>query len=247
MRVMRSSRLIATGLIGFICLLGSAEPASARVRVVKPKPKVEYRTFDPQNKPKDMPGLGKNEAALCASDFAVAGQVTYAPAVRNRVGVGKYTATIRVSDVTMELSLAITVWMPEGEHPKLKAHEDGHRIIAERIYAEVADRAAREAGEMLSGKSFTGEGASAREAEKAATDAMTAAHNAMVRAYLADTSQAAQKIQVEYDRLTVHGLNELDEQEAIRKAWATFPPRLWTPPATQPVTRPAVTPVRPRL
>jgi hypothetical protein len=237
---------MVTGFAGLLCLALSSQTALARVRVVKPKPKIEYRTFDPQNKPKDMPSLGKNEAALCASDFAVAGQVTYAPPTRSRVGVGKYSATIRVADVTMELSLAITVWMPEGEHPKLKAHEDGHRIIAERVYAEVADRAAREAGEMLSGKSFTGEGISAREAEKAATEAMTAAHNAMVRAYLVETSQAAQKIQVEYDRITAHGTNALEEQEAIQKSWAAFPPRLWTPPATQPATRPAAPPARPR-
>ncbi|HEX8916340.1 MAG TPA: hypothetical protein VF796_28575, partial [Humisphaera sp.] len=55
-------------LVAAACVLVTllaAPRAGATVKVVKIKPKVEHREFDPNNKPKDMPTLNRNEAALC--------------------------------------------------------------------------------------------------------------------------------------------------------------------------------------
>jgi hypothetical protein len=214
------------------------------VKVVKVKPKVEHREFDPNNKPKDMPPLVGNEAAVCGSEFGASAQLVYRPDPARRLAGGKYQAEILVDDVQIELTLSVTVWLPTGAGEKIKAHEEGHRRIAERMYAEVADKAARAAADSVNRRRFTAEGATASEAKKAVGEAMTAAHNQMIRTYLNDTSLAANKVQQEYDRITAHSLNDIGEDEAIAKAWAAFPPKYGptTGPATRPVTRPVTRP-----
>jgi hypothetical protein len=137
----------------------------------------------------------------------------------------------------MELTLAIDVWLPTGAGDKLKAHEEGHRQISEKVYAEVADKAAKFAADKLDGKKFDAYADTAADAEKAAKDALTTAHTAMIKAYLAETSTAGKKIQDKYDELTRHGANRLEESEAIKQAWAAHPPAMWVQPKA-PATRP---------
>jgi hypothetical protein len=103
----------------------------------------------------------------------------------------------------------------------------------------VADKAAKVAADKLDGRRYDGEGDSAAEAEKAANEKLTAAHTAMIKTYLAETSTAGKTINDAFDELTAHGANRLDEAKAAEQAWAAHTPAMWVQPkgaATKPAT-----------
>ncbi|HEX8916255.1 MAG TPA: hypothetical protein VF796_28150, partial [Humisphaera sp.] len=178
------------------------------------------------------------------TEFGASAQLVYRPDPVRRLPSGRYQSEIYIDDVTLELTLSVTVWLPTGVTEKVRAHEEGHRRISERMYAEVADKAARAAAEAVHRRRFTGEGATAAEAKKAASDAMNTAHTLMIRTYLNETSIVGNQIQQEYDRITAHALNDVPEDEAITRAWAAHPPKYGptTGPSTKPATRPATRP-----
>lgn len=231
-----------------LALLGVAWPASAAIKVTRKPAKIEYKFFDPRNKPANMPQLHRGEAALCKGDFGVQVQLIYAPSVRK--SGGKYIARHVIDDVFIELELINQIWLPHGASDKLKVHEEGHRQISEMVYNTVADKAARVAADKLDGRKFEGEGTTAKEARDAADAALARAHSAMIQSYLDMTSRAGQKTQELYDAITDHGLRaEIAEADAIARAFAELPPPLWpanpaTRPASQPVA-PATRPTRP--
>jgi hypothetical protein len=231
----------AIPLAAVAAVVWPAGAAPAAVRVTRKPPAVTRHTFNPAAPPADMPKLGHREEAVCMSGFGVATQVRTVPSNR-RLPDGQYRSSVLVESVAVELQLKVDIWVPTDAADKLKAHEEGHRQISERVYAEVADRAARVAGDALDGRRFAGEGATAAEAQKAADDAVAAAHQAMSKAYLDETNGSTLKVQEAYDALTDHGrVADLTEADAIARAWAKHTPRLWVPsrpPATGPATKP---------
>ena len=225
--IRRSQRLLSVLAI----LLGSAASrnVSAAIEVVREPIKVEHRTFDPENKPKEMPPLHDDEVAVCWSEYGSAVQLLYVPRGR-RMANGKYEVSLIVNKVEAKISMSIVVWLPKVVSDKIRAHEEAHRQISEKMYDEVAERAMRSAADKLDGRRFTGEGATADDAQAAAQEKLNEAQSAMIRAYLDDTSVAGQKIQVEFDELTSHGRRAVpDEAEGIKEAWAKHPPALWEP------------------
>src|SRR6478735_6812264 len=126
-------------LVGLLC--GAARAAEA-VKIEKAKVKVEYKTFDPKHLPDPPPPVEKGESAVTVYGFGVETdlQYTYGETPRGGGG-GPVTMDFRMERVTLKLSMTITVWLPEGANEQLKAHEEGHRQIAEIFYAD-ADKAA---------------------------------------------------------------------------------------------------------
>jgi hypothetical protein len=230
-------------LIAAALLAAGASPASAAIRTTKKPPVVKHKEFDPQHPGPDTPRLNVGEAALCQSGHDAAVRLELRPSTRRQPN-GKFTASLTVNNVQIELNCEIIVWLPKNAHDKLKAHEEGHRAITEKVYAEVADNAAKVAADKLDGRRFEAEGDSSADAEKAANEKLTAAHTAMIKQYLAETSLAGKKVQDKYDELTAHGANRLEEPEAIKQAWAAFPPPMWVEPK-KPATKPATAPMRP--
>lgn len=229
-------------VLAMVLLMGV--PASAATKVTRKPPKVEYKHFDPANKPADMPKMNPGEIAFCKGDYDIQVQLVYAPSVR-KVG-GKYVAKLVVDDVIAEIALTNQIWLPHGASDKLKAHEEGHRQIAEMIFNTTAEKAVRAAADKLDGRKFEGQGATAKEARDAADAAMKEAHLAMVQSYHDMTSRAGQKTQELYDRITAHGVQmDVTEAEAIARAFAHQPPPFWPKPATQPATKPVAPATRP--
>jgi hypothetical protein len=225
-----------------LLLVACAAPAAAEVQLV-PKPvEVKYHTFDPENPPAAMPALSPGEAAVCVSKFGASAELQYSQTTRHEAK-GKYSAELVVDDVRVEMTLQIDVWLPQGASGKLKAHEEGHRRIAERVYAEAAERAARSAAAKVHGRRFRAEAASAQKAEAAAAAALKEPQDALIQSYLDQTSRAGQKVQEAYDEITAHGTRiEVPEADAIRQAWERHTPPMSVTPEAGPSTRPATRP-----
>lgn len=234
--VLRSAVFVA-----LLCCFAAGTPASGAIRVTKKPVVVKHTEFNPANPAPGTPHLNAGEAATCLSQYDAAVQLQMQPSTR-RLGNGKFHASLTVTTVQIELKCLIEIWLPIGANAKLKAHEEGHRSITDKVYAEVAEKAAKVAADKLDGRRFDAEGDSAADAEKAANEKLTAAHTAMIQAYLDETSRAGKKINDKFDDLTQHGTNRLDEAEAMKQAWAAFPPPLWTAPKS-PTTKPATKPV----
>jgi hypothetical protein len=204
-------------LLIVLALLLAPAVASARVKVEKTPPVVTRRTFDPRNPPKDMPPLGRDADAVTHFKFGCATSASYAVTSRQRDRrSGDSTATARINDLTVKLDLEITIWLPRGARPKLVEHEEGHRVIAERIYATADEPARREAQKWI-GRSVTGRG---RTAAAAADEAVRDANHQFCQAYLDATSGWSGRVGDLYDDITDHGRrNPPAVDEAIAMAF----------------------------
>jgi hypothetical protein len=210
------SRRLLQSLIVLALLLAPAV-ASARVKVEKTPPVVTRRTFDRRNPPKDMPPLGRDADAVTHFKFGCATSASYAVTSKRRDRrAGESTATARINDMTVKLDLEITIWLPKGARPALVEHEEGHRVIAERIYATAEEPARREAQKWI-GKSVTGRGKSSAEA---ADEAVRDANHQFCQAYLDATSGWSGRVGDLYDDITDHGRrNRPPVDEAIAMAF----------------------------
>lgn len=208
-------------VIVFLAVLhGVARLSAGDVTVEKKAALVERKAFDPAHPPADMPPLKSGEAALTQSTFECSVALSYQ--ISNRVQVaGRCRESLKIKSVAVTLQLKVIIWLPQGASAKLSDHEEGHRKIAERIYQD-ADRAAREAAQILDGKTMSAEGEDCQTAEKQATQS---AANGFCRQYLEQTGKRAAHIGDIYDELTAHGTRaEPAEDEAIRQAFAKHEP-----------------------
>lgn len=176
---------------------------------------VERRTFDPAHPPADMPPLKGNEAAVTESKFDCRVAMHY-ELVGHKQTVDGCVTTLRVKQVEATVKLDVIIWLPTGATAKLRAHEEGHRQIAEQIY-QGAERIGRNAGATLDGKKVTGKGTDCPAADKQATDSSA---GQFCHEYLKRTVGVAGQVGETYDELTAHGTRSTPaEDEAIRQAF----------------------------
>ena len=176
-------------------LAGAAEDS---VKVEKADVKVEYKTFDPKNLPEPPPPLKGKEAAVCVYRFGVDSSVQYGYRQPRDPAAG---TTVELGKVTVRLALSVTVWLPDNATPQLKAHEEGHRTIAEHYYTG-ADAIARERAKKVVGRKIPVRGNDIEAAAKAAIE--------KVNKELCDGTMAAiegpcGKAQDIFDEMTDHG------------------------------------------
>jgi hypothetical protein len=228
--------------------LGAPPAYGQRVKVERTPIVVEHKRFDPANPPPEMPKLGPDDAAIteyrftCASDIettvlnqrrvaAAGGNVATSSSRMNRnrsragsdeadAGPG-CVATVRVESIMLRLGLTATIWLPTDARPKLVNHEEGHRVIIQRIYDEFAEDAARQDAQPWIGKTSSGEGKTCPAAQQAAISKVTAD---VGQAYMKATGHWARRVGDRYDVLTKHGRRrELAEAEAIDQAFRLEP------------------------
>jgi hypothetical protein len=177
------------------------------VTVEKASVVVVRRTFDRANPPKEMPPLGPRADAVTHIRFGCSANASYEvtsrrhDTSRRRGAAGGCSATARIDDLDVRLELEITIWVPRGARPKLVNHEEGHRVIAERIY-ETAERAAREEAAKWVGHAVSG---TAETCAAAAAGAMRDANQRLCEAYLEATSGWSGRVGNLYDEITDHG------------------------------------------
>src|SRR3954454_19016541 len=173
----RRTRAVLTVLV----LFALARSAAAEVKVERKPPVVERKTFDRANPPKEMPELHGGELAQTVSQYdcvmGVSTEMTQRMLPKNRALV-----TYSVRRVTASLSLKITIWLPEGASEKLKAHEEGHREIAERAYQN-GEPLARKAANRIDGRRVAGEGDTLDKAEAIANAKVKGLSDEFTKAY----------------------------------------------------------------
>ena len=213
----------------------AAPPQSAPARVTRSggvtveqkAAAVQRRRFDPFNPPPALPPMGDDADAVTQSRFGCAASVEYTivsrTGARGRRGVRRgCTATARIDSIHVTLDLAVTVWVPNRAGPRLVAHEEGHRVISERVYDEFAAAAARAEAMKRIGQTVT---ASGDDCQAAADAAIRQANEEFCRAYLDATSGWATRVGNRYDVLTGHGKRDNPKaDDAIRLAFEQEPP-----------------------
>jgi hypothetical protein len=208
--------LFVFGALVWPCAAGARGVTVEKVPVV-----VVRKTFDRRNPPKEMPPLGPRADAITHFKFGCSANATYEvtsrrrDTSRRRAGTGGCTATARINDLDVRVELEITVWVPRGARQKLVDHEEGHRVIGERIY-ETAERAAREEASRWVGRSVTARG---EDCAAAADAAVKDANQRFCQAYLERTSGWSSRVGDLYDEITDHGRRGTTVDEAIELAF----------------------------
>lgn len=216
MRVQPVFALVGMPVLLLLAFGTALAPAAVKVR--KDDPVVQHKTFDPADPPADLPPLEPGLDAACAYRFNCNVSMRYKTLSQRRRG-GRCRVAIRIYEVRPTLSLAVTVWLPEGAREKLKAHEEGHRRISQRVY-ETAEADATAVAKKWDGRRLEGEG---ETCEQAARDLLRAAAKEAHAETVARLVEKARGVNRIYDDLTDHGRrDEPGEDEAIRLAFERY-------------------------
>ena len=188
----------------------SAAPRSP-VRVTREAPVVVREEFDPRRPPPDMPPLTPPEAGVCKTTFALDASVNFSAEQLSRTKVRIY-----VEELDIVTHVRFDIFTALKTPPKLRAHEEGHRAIGEHFYANAAT-VASEIGRRLIGKTYEGTGADPDAAQRDAFNKVVAEIETAYMARMRVPSAAANE---RFDEITNHGLNPIDEAEAVAQAIA---------------------------
>jgi hypothetical protein len=109
-------------------------------------------------------------------------------------------------------------------------HEEGHRVINERIFDEEAERIARDCTEKVLAKTWVGRGSDRDGAVKAALQSAAAE---MRDEYRQQIAKRVSQVSESFDDITRHGANDMRVVDAIEQAFKAS-----TAPAVTERTRP---------
>lgn len=205
--------LLLSFVIGTCCGADELVP----VKVDRKPATVERRFFNPWNPFEAHPQLEKGQQALTEFSYDLSVGIDDIDVVDREERRGRWFVHIRPKNLHATLELPITIWIPQGAPKKCVAHEEGHKVIVERVYEFAGDIISHYAT-----KSFNdicaGEGASFELAIKDAHKRIVSDLNKNYRGTVFDYSLMITR---EYDRITNHGLNPISEDEAIKKSFDT--------------------------
>ncbi|HJR69208.1 MAG TPA: hypothetical protein VKA43_04135 [Gammaproteobacteria bacterium] len=205
----RSLLKLVAGLAGLGAARGHGQRGS--VRVTREEPVIERREFNPRRPPRNMPPLTPPEAGVCKTTFELAASMSY-----SSESLSATRARIYVDELDIVTRLRFDIFTVRGAAPKLRAHEEGHRAIGEHYYRDAA-QIAEEIGRRLIGETFVGVGADEDAAQRAGFEQAIAE---IERAYMARVRAPSAAANERFDAITNHGLDSIDEAEAIALAIA---------------------------
>jgi hypothetical protein len=177
------------------------------VTISKQPVNLTRRSFDPAQRPSDMPPLAEGEYAVCDSNFLsnaiVAGQSRQSDATHG---------TISVTHIKMDLQLNLTIWSPNGASERVTGHEEGHRQIAEYYYL-TADKLAERIATTYVG----------RQVEITGPDLQAESNKFLQQTAAAITADYSRELnpgpaQLLFDSITDHSRNEVVVQDAVTHA-----------------------------
>jgi len=190
---------------------GKGRAQRSAVRVKRDEPVIERTEFDPRRPPRDMPPLTPPESGVCKTTFELAASVSYSAERLTRT-----SARIYVDELDIVTRLRFDIFTVKGGPPKLRAHEEAHRAISEHYYKN-APRIAEDIGRRLIGATFEGSGADEEAAQRDGFEKVVAE---IERAYMARVRIPSAAANERFDEITNHGLNPIDEADAIEQALA---------------------------
>jgi hypothetical protein len=194
-------------------LLGAAA-AQGAVAVTVEQPTVTHVDFDPRKPPDDMPSGGADGGALCHTVFEIESRIASSIEMLTPTTVRAYPA-----DFEIVTRLKVTIYTPRTAPDQLRAHEEGHRTIAEHYYRNAAT-AARDAAASVQSRSFEADGVDRAAAEQAVGALMRAA---LRDAFMQQTQVRSAHANARYDAITRHGLEPLEATDAVVAALAQDP------------------------
>lgn len=190
-------------------LAGGLRAAESGVEVDQSPIQLQRRTFNPSHPPADMPPMKPGEAAFTEFNYGCSAEAGYTRTQGN--GIDRVT----IQNIQMNITLSITIWLPDPSTQKLRNHEEGHKQIGQTIYTQTADQAARQAALPLVGKVIDATGMSDEALQAVVNDLIQQACDR----YMKSAPARAGKVGEAYDRITDHGRNHVDEQTAIKRAF----------------------------
>ena len=183
---------------------GAAEGSDGEgIKIANGDVNVEYKRFDPYHMPTPPPPIEKGEAAVTVYRFGVEVDSKYSYTQSAKAPPGPAKLDVTVEEISVKLSLSVTIWLPDNASKELAAHEEGHRWIAEKFYAD-AEQVVRPMAQRWIGKKLKGEGRDAKAAARSAIDALS---GKLCQDYLDAINGPCERVQVIYDRVTDHGRN----------------------------------------
>jgi hypothetical protein len=207
-------------VIAWSCLLllsgGRAPHSESAITLERTPATVKRITFDAQNPPAEMPQLNGDEAALTQYDFNCAVNLKYEIIDRAEAEGGKLRVTVKLRAIQVRLTLENRIYLPTNANLPLRAHEEGHREINERVYDELAETTARTLAEQMMARQWTGEGSDEESAGKAATNA---AVQELGDAYVEAVAGRASRVGDAFDEITMHGRRPVNVARAINRAF----------------------------
>lgn len=216
--VIPSVNISMTGTL-LVAMFFVAKPEAAEVVRV---PATAHRMmFDPKEPQSYVPKLKERESAINEARFDAQGAFTH-EVVSNTQG----EVTIRLLAARITLSMDNTIYLPTDVRPPLRVHEEGHRVINERVYDNDAEAIAREVADQVLSKRWSA--ASIELCVARADDEFRAQYRARLATRIAQVNER-------YDQMTAHGKNDdVNVVDAIEQAFAstgsTQPATARTPP-----------------
>jgi hypothetical protein len=203
-------RIYSALLISIVAI--SAAPAADAVKINRRAPVIEHKKFQRDHPSKEMPPLEGDEAAVTKSIFGIESQFSVEIIPGEKLG-RRTINRIKVAGVTVDLSLKITVWLPEDAAKVIIDHEEGHRQISEYFYRD-SERIARSIAEKYIGQSYSAEGDDA-----ASIKALDKVQNEFLQKYMGQTQVVSARANEIFDELTDHGRNQkITVEDAIKKS-----------------------------
>jgi hypothetical protein len=207
-------------LSGFLlCLSAFDQPCRAgetnSVIVEKAAPTIERKEFNPWIPFTPQPKLEKGQKAFTEYAFKLKVGIGGVDVTEQEERHGRWFVKIKLKNIKANLSLPIVIWLPPGAPQKCIRHEEGHRMIAERVYGFAGDIVKHYAA-LTCATEFRGEGASV---ELAVQDAYKRGVSELNQSYRETVFDYALMVTKEYDRLTNHGLLPIGENEAIEQSF----------------------------
>jgi hypothetical protein len=181
----------------------------AAVRVTREEPVIERIEFDPQRPPPGMPQLTPPESGVCKTTFELSASVRYAA---ERLSATR--ARLYVEGLDIVIRLRFDIYTVQDGPPKLRAHEEAHRAIGEHFYRNAA-QIAEDIGRRLIGATFDGSGSDEGAAQR---DGFQRVVTTIEDAYMARVRIPSAAANERFDEITNHGVNPIDEAEAIALA-----------------------------
>ena len=163
-----------------------------------------------------MPALKGDERAACTSAFDDKVGVRCA---FQKTGFEPAKLAAQFSDIEVETDLGIVIWLPRGYTQHEKDHEDAHARISERVYNELAEKAARQVGAKYLGRK-TRQFLMYEDFHKLAEEATSKAAGEISLEWFKIVAGRAERVNNHFDALTAHGQKDSPLDQAIEQAFA---------------------------
>lgn len=205
---------ISTGCLALL-LLGACSHTVDKVIITKQAPAIETKLFDPKAMDRPLPAPKPDETAETQWYFHLKPEIKYDVVSERALPSGEHVAVIEVRQLLLNLSLPITVWLPENASSDVREHENGHVKICTYVY-EFADRAAAEAAQPVLKTVFQGQGGDATQAVGKAVDC---AARALASEYRRNTSDVASRVSATYDEFAENSKGSLPAEQLVKEAF----------------------------